>query len=67
MSDSDTVDILLFDNGNLGAPDTDGNTRQVVDAELQRKIQLHEINEPFPYSRLVHYRIHEKDMTVEQI
>lgn len=55
---SDTVDILMFDNG---------SSRNFVDKELQRKIQNNEVNEPKLYSRLVHYRINEKDMTVEQI
>lgn len=54
----DTIDILLFDNG---------SSRNAVDSELQRQIRANEIVEPPLYSRLVHYRIHEKNMTVEQI
>jgi hypothetical protein len=44
-NNSDTVDILIFDNG-WGRPDTDGYGS---------------------YSRMVHYRINEKNMTIEQI
>ena len=54
----DTVDILLFDNG---------SSRFLVDGELQKNIKLGTAVEPKLYSRLVHYRINEKDMTVEQI
>lgn len=54
----DTVDILLFDNG---------TSRFLVDEELQKNIKLGKTMEPKLYSRLVHYRINEKDMTVEQI
>ena len=58
-NDPDTIDILLFDNG--------ANTRFDIDEELQRAIRANEIIEPENYSRLVHYRINEKDMTVEQV
>lgn len=54
----DTVDILLFDNG---------SSRFLADEELQENIKLGKAVEPKLYSRLVHYRINEKDMTVEQI
>lgn len=54
----DTIDILLFDNG---------TTRYAQNLELQRQIRNHEIVEPEPYSRMVHYRIHEVTMEVEQI
>lgn len=54
----DTVDILLFDNG---------TSRNSMDKDLQNKITLNQMVEPFLYSRLVHYRIDEKNMTVEQI
>lgn len=57
-NDLNTVDILLFDNG---------WTRFDRDKELQRAIAAHEIVAPENYSRMVHYRINEKDMTVEQI
>lgn len=54
----ETIDISLFDNG---------RTRFDRDKELQRQIAADEIVPPENYSRLVHYRINEKDMTVEQI
>lgn len=54
----DTIDILLFDNG---------STRFYQDAELQRQIRNNEIVEPELYSRMVHYRINEISMEVEQI
>lgn len=54
----DTVDILLFDNG---------SSRFLADEELQKNIKLGKTVEPKLYSRLVHYRINEKNMTVEQI
>ena len=54
----DTVDILLFDNG---------NGRFDHDRELRRKIANNEIAEPELFSRMVHYRINEREMTVEQI
>jgi arylsulfate sulfotransferase len=54
----DTLDILLFDNG---------NQRFVLDAELQRRIRNNEIVPPERYSRLVQYRIDEKNRTIEQI
>lgn len=54
----DTVDILLFDNG---------TSRNAMNASLQENIKLGRAAEPPLYSRLVHYRINEKNMTVEQI
>lgn len=54
----DTVDILLFDNG---------SSRNDMNKWLQEKIKLNKVVEPPLYSRLVHYRINEKNMTVEQI
>lgn len=54
----DTIDILLFDNG---------SSRFLVNEELQKNIKLGKAVEPKLYSRLVHYRIDEKNMTVEQI
>jgi len=54
----DTIDILLFDNGNY---------RFERDAELRRAVANYEIVPPEPYSRMVHYRINEKEKTVEQI
>jgi arylsulfate sulfotransferase len=57
-NDPDTIDILLFDNGNQRFRD---------DKELQRAIKNNEVIEPDLYSRIVHYRINEKDKTVEQI
>lgn len=54
----DTVDILLFDNG---------TNRNRMNKWLQEKIKLNEAVEPPLYSRLVHYRINEENMTVEQI
>lgn len=49
-----TIDLLLFDNG---------NSRNVMSNALQNKISVS--NEAQLYSRLVHYRINEHDMTVE--
>ncbi|MDR1532430.1 MAG: aryl-sulfate sulfotransferase [Clostridiales bacterium] len=54
----DTEDIMLFDNG---------NQRFAEDFELQRQIQANEAAAPENYSRIVHYRIDEKAMTVEQV
>ncbi len=53
-----TVDIILFDNG---------TTRHLANKSLQNKIKLNKAVSPPLYSRIVHYRINEKDMTVEQI
>ena len=53
-----TIDILLFDNG---------NTRFENDPELQRQIRNNEIPDPEHYSRMVQYRIDETNKTVEQI
>ena len=52
------VDIILFDNG---------SSRFAVDSELQRQVRANEIVEPKLYSRMVIYRINEKQMTVEQL
>jgi len=54
----DTIDILLFDNG---------NNRFDNDRELQRMIDNGEIAAPENYSRIVHYRINERRKTIEQI
>jgi arylsulfate sulfotransferase len=54
----ETIDILLFDNG---------NQRFAVDPEIQRAITAGEISKPELYSRMVHYRINESDMTIQQI
>ena len=56
--DPHTTDILLFDNG---------YSRFLMDRDLQRQIQAGLVTAPENYSRLVHYRVHEKDGTVEQI
>ncbi len=53
-----TMDILLFDNG---------NQRFDFDAELQRQIDAHEIVAPELFSRMVQFRIDEKAMTVTQV
>lgn len=52
----DTMDIMLFDNG---------MSRFAVNEKYQSLAQGELA--PYLYSRLVHYRIHEKNMTVEQI
>jgi len=57
-NDPDTIDIIMFDNG-IGRFDND--------MELQRAIANHEIVAPELYSRMVQYRINEKDKTIEQI
>jgi arylsulfate sulfotransferase len=54
----DTLDILLFDNG---------NERFINNDELQRKIRNNEVINPDLYSRMVQYRIDEKNKTVRQI
>ena len=54
----DTLDILLFDNG---------SSRTFVDKELMRQIAAHEVVAPALFSRMVHYQINEKTMTVRQI
>ena len=56
--DPDTIDILLFDNG---------NGRFDNDRELLRAIRNNEIAAPENYSRMVHYRINTRTMTVEQV
>lgn len=56
--DENTLDLLVFDNG---------SSRNVVDLELQRQILALETLEPPLYSRLVHYRIDEKNKTVEEV
>lgn len=53
-----TIDILLFDNG---------NDRYLNDAELQRKVRANEIVPPELYSRMVQYRIDEAKKTIVQI
>ncbi len=54
----DTVDIIVFDNG---------SSRYLHDKELQRRINVNEVTAPDLYSRLVHFRVNQKEMTVEQI
>ena len=54
----DTIDIMLFDNG---------NTRFTYERELMRAAAANEVIKPENYSRTVHYRINEKENTVEQI
>ncbi|NTW96719.1 MAG: aryl-sulfate sulfotransferase [Erysipelotrichaceae bacterium] len=54
----DTVDLLLFDNG---------YSRYIVDDQLQYQISAHLRSQPELFSRMVHYQINEKDMTVRQI
>lgn len=54
----DTVDILLFDNG---------TSRNAMNKDLQNNIKMGRVTEPPLYSRMVHYRINEKNMTVRQI
>jgi arylsulfate sulfotransferase len=56
--DEDTIDIMLFDNG---------NQRFAEDFDLQRAIRANEAIAPENYSRIVHYRINEKTLTVEQV
>lgn len=57
-NNSDTLDILVFDNG---------LSRNFMNKDLQDKMKLNVVIEPPLYSRMVHYRIDEKNMTVEQI
>lgn len=54
----DTVDIILFDNG---------TSRNAMNRALQENVKLNKVVEPPLYSRMVHYRINEKNMTVRQI
>ena len=54
----DTVDILIFDNG---------TSRNENNIDLKKKIALNQAVAPALYSRIVHYRVNEVDMTVEQI
>ena len=54
----DTIDIMVFDNGNY---------RYREDADLVFKVQNHLVPRPEEYSRMVHYRVNEKEKTVEQI
>jgi arylsulfate sulfotransferase len=56
-NDPNTIDILIFDNGNAR-----------VNAYCNNNLQCIEENtEDLEYSRLVHYRINELTMTIEQI
>lgn len=57
-NDPDTVDIILFDNG---------TGRKYVKNSLIGTQTDDDSFGPELYSRLVHYRVHEKNMTVEQI
>ncbi|MCL2851510.1 MAG: aryl-sulfate sulfotransferase [Defluviitaleaceae bacterium] len=54
----DTMDILLLDNG---------NARFLHDGELQRALANNEVIWPERYSRMVHYRINLRTMTIQQI
>lgn len=56
--DSETIDILYFDNG---------NARNFYHRELQHQIQTGAIPAPERYSRIVHCRIHTSEKTVETI
>lgn len=60
----DTVDILLFDNGSSRfgiSTSLESTSTKFENKIIDQKIKTRS------YSRLVHYRINEKDMTVEQI
>jgi arylsulfate sulfotransferase len=63
-NDPDTIDILLFDNG--GGHDA-LYSRYMNNREFQRARANNEIIEPEHYSRMVHYRINERNKTIEQI
>ena len=54
----DTIDILLFDNG---------NNRFEHNRGLQLAVANNEVLLPENYSRMVHYRINEKTRQIEQI
>jgi arylsulfate sulfotransferase len=53
-----TLDIIVFDNG---------TSRNDINEELQRKLLSKAMIEPPLYSRMVVYRIDEKNMTVRQL
>jgi len=64
----DTIDILLFDNGGAtSGSDEASYSRHMNDQELRRAIENNEVVAPERYSRIVHYRINRREMTVEQI
>jgi hypothetical protein len=54
----DTLDIIVFDNG---------SSRNIVNDELQLLLSKNEIIEPPLYSRIVIFRINEKNRTVQQL
>jgi hypothetical protein len=58
LNNPNVIDLILFDNGNL---------RFHNNRELLRAVNNHEIVMPENYSRLVHYRINEATMEIEQI
>ena len=53
----DTIDLLLFDNG----------TVRFGNADVQEALNTHNLSAIQYYSRMVQYRINEKDHTIEQI
>ena len=55
-NNTETIDLLLFDNG---------NSRNVMSSVLQNKDTVNKA--PQLYSRMAHYRVNEKNMTVECI
>jgi arylsulfate sulfotransferase len=60
----DTIDLLVFDNGGGHG---EFYSRNMNDREFQRALANNEIIEPERYSRMVHYRINEREKTIEQI
>ena len=56
-SNPDTIDLLLFDNG----------TVRFGNADVQEALNTHNLSAIQYYSRMVQYRINEKDHTIEQI
>ena len=53
----DTMDILLFDNGTI----------RFGEADVQNNLRSGNINDIQKYSRMVQYRINEKDGVIEQV
>ena len=53
----DTIDLLLFDNG----------TVRFGNSDVQEALNAHNLSAIQYYSRMVQYRINEKDHTIEQI
>lgn len=56
-NNSDTMDILLFDNGTI----------RFGEADVQQNLRSGNINDIQKYSRMVQYRINEKDGVIEQV